>query len=259
GFNVVLDPGAGTLEEIAGLRGYDVVGVVAGDSLWVAFGGRQYESAERVDVARTFYPGEFAGTRQNGFVHVSRDRGRTWTRADEWPEHGVSAVFVHPDGRITLLSYLGSVRRLTPAGTGYRAETLVTTTPQNRDAVPYVQEAGGLYFHGDEGWLDGWIHHLGNRRYVTRDGGRTWKRVPVRSRHYQALFPVRGGWVGSTGHRLFWIAGAAEREVFDAGGREPRHDAEGDLPPIRDAAGAPDGSVTVLLRSGQIKRVELPR
>jgi photosystem II stability/assembly factor-like uncharacterized protein len=259
GFNAVFDPRAGTLEEIAELRGDDVVEVLAGDSLWVAFGGGQRESAGRVDVGRTFYSGEFAGSRPNGFVYVSRDRGRSWTRVDEWPGHGVAGVFVHPGGALTLLSYLGSVRRLTPTTAGYRPATLLTATPRNHDAVPYVQELGGMYFAGNEGWVDGWIHHLGNRRYVTHDGGRSWTQARVRSNHYVEMFPVSGGWVGFTGYRLFRIGRGGERMIFAVGGREPRYDPEGVVPPIFDAAPGPGGSVTVLLRSGEARRVELPR
>jgi len=258
GFNAVFDPGSGSLDKIAAFGGADVVGVVAADSLWVAYGGGQLESAGRVDVARTFYPGEFAGSGPNGFIYLSRDRGRSWTRAAEWPSHGVLGVFVHPGGTLTLLSYLGAIRRLTPEGAGYRAEDLVTATPRNRDAVPYVQELGAMYFDGREGWIDGWIHHLGNRRYVTYDGGRTWRQKEPRRNHYQAVFPARGGWVGTTGHRLFWIANHAEREIFATGGREVS-DWEGDVRSIRAAVPTPDGAVTVLLRDGTVRRVELPR
>lgn len=259
GFNAAFDGRTGRLEEIAALRGYDVVNVLAGDSLWVAYGGAQFESAGRVDVARTFFAGEFAGTRPNGFVLVSRDRGRTWTPVDEWPEHGVQAVFVHPDGAMTLLSYLGSVRRLTPADSGYQAQALVTADVHNRESVPYVQEAGAMYFDGREGWLDGWIHHLGNRRYATHDGGRTWTQVATSGHHYRSLVPAPGGWIGLTGHRLFWIAGATEREIFDGGGEEARADLEADFPSIPGFAVAADGSVRVLLRSGEVRTVPLPR
>ncbi|MFL5386956.1 MAG: hypothetical protein ACJ8GN_31060 [Longimicrobiaceae bacterium] len=258
GFNAAFDPGSGALEEIGAFGGADVVGVVAGDSLWVAFGGGQLESAGRVDVARTFYPGEFAGSGPNGFIYLSRDRGRTWTRAAEWPSHGVLGAFVHPEGSITLLSYLGALRRLTPEGAGYRAEDLVIATPRNRDSVPYVQELGAMYFDGRQGWIDGWIHHLGNRRYVTSDGGRTWLQKESRSHHYQGGFPLSGGWVGTTGHRLFRIANHAEREIFAAGGREAS-DWEGDVRSIRDAAPTADGGIAVLLRGGMVRRVQLPR
>lgn len=259
GFNAVFDPASGALEKIAAFRGADVVGVVAADSLWVAFGGGQAESAGRVDVGRTFYGGEFAGSGPNGFVFVSRDRGRSWTRAHEWTGHGILGVFVHPDRSLTLLSYLGSIRRLTPTPSGYLPENLVTATPRNRDAVPYVQTLGAMYFDGREGWIDGWIHHLGNRRYVTRDGGRTWSREAPRANHYQEMLPGPGGWLGSTGHRLFWIDGKREREIFHGGGREARYDMEVDIPPIYRAAIAPDGSVTVLLRGGIVRRATIPR
>ena len=65
--------------------------------------------------------------------------------------------------------------------------------------------------------------------------------------------------MGSTGHRLFFIAHGTERQIFDAGGREARYDMEGDVPSILHAAASPDGRVVVLLRSGQVRRVELPR
>lgn len=259
GFNAVFDPASGALEKLAAFGDADVVGVVTADSLWVAFGGGQAESAGRVDVGRTFYGGEFAGSGPNGFVLVSRDRGRSWTRAHEWTGHGILGVFVHPDRSLTLLSYLGSIRRLTPTPSGYLPENLVTATERNRDAVPYVQTLGAMWFDGREGWIDGWIHHLGNRRYVTRDGGRTWTQTEPRANHYQEMFAGPGGWVGNTGHRLFWIDGKGEREFFHGGGREARYDMEGDIPSISRAAIAPDGSVTVLLRGSVVRRATIPR
>jgi photosystem II stability/assembly factor-like uncharacterized protein len=259
GFNAVFDPARGALDKIPALGDADVVGVIAADSLWVAFGGGQAESARRVDVGRTFLGGEFAGSGPNGFIYVSRDRGRSWMRVHEWVGHGILGVFVHPDRSLTLLSYLGSIRRLIPIASGYRVEDLVTASPRNRDSVPYVQTLGAMYFNGRTGWIDGWIHHLGNRRYVTSDGGRTWSRKEPRANHYQAIFPGLGGWVGNTGHRLFWIVGGTEREIFGAGGREARHDSEAGAPTIRDAAIAADGSVTVLLRRGVVRRVAIPR
>jgi len=255
GANAVFDPRTGRMGEIAGLHGDDVVKVIAGDSVWLAYGGRQYESAMRVDVARTFVGGEFAGSRPNGFIYRSRDRGRGWTRIAEWPEHGVAAVFPHPDGALTLFSYLGSVMRLAPAGDGYRATPLVTATEANDRSVPYAQVVGALYFNGAEGWMDGWIHHLRNVRWETHDGGRSWSKTPPRDRHFRALFPAGGRWIASTGHRLFVLDGDGAAEIYDGGGREARFDAEGDETTIRDAAAGPDGTITILRPDGSTVRV----
>jgi photosystem II stability/assembly factor-like uncharacterized protein len=258
GANVAFDPAARRMEEIAGLHGDDVVKVIGGDSVWLAYGGRQYESAMRVDVARTFRPNEFAGSRPNGFIYRSRDRGLSWAKVAEWPEHGVVAVFPHADGALTLFSYRGSVRRLTPDAGGYRADTLVTATDENRDSVPYAQVVGALYVHGAEGWMDGWIHHRGNVRYLTHDGGRSWTAGPLGPVHYQALCRSGGRWIASTGHRLFLLSGDSARQIYDGGGKEARFDIEGDTPSIVDVAEGPEGSVTALLRTGAAVRVGLP-
>jgi photosystem II stability/assembly factor-like uncharacterized protein len=260
GHNLAFDAATGLLTTIAPLNHDDVVDVIARPGLWVAYGGMQYETARRVEVAQTFFPGEFAGSRPNGFVYVSRDAGATWRGVDEWSKGGVSGAFVHPDGAITLISYLGSVRRLTPAGDGYRGEDLLLATAENRGSVPYVQTVGGLTFAGDDGWVDGWIHHVGNRRFVTHDGGRTWAPDSARPDHVERTFAGPGGRFGYNGHRVYAIAAdGSERLLWDPGGRGGTEDAEYDRPRILDAGADADGRLLVLLVSGDVYRVDPAR
>lgn len=173
-----VDPATGRVEEAAALRGWDVVEIVRTPGRWLAFGGMQDETARRVEVAQTFFAGQFDGTRRTGFVLASTDEGRTWTQVDDWKEGGVAALFPHADGSLSLYSYLGSVRRLTPAATGYAARNLVVATRRNADAVPYVQWVSAFHFDGaGRGVVEGTIHHVGRRRFASDDGGRTWRRV----------------------------------------------------------------------------------
>jgi photosystem II stability/assembly factor-like uncharacterized protein len=217
GANAEMDTRTRAVVPVAALAGWDVVGVVEAPGLWVAYGGRQYETAERVEVAQTFAGGQFRGSREHGFVLVSRDRGATWRRVDEWPNTGVASVFVHEDGALTLFSYLGGVRRLS-AGT-YTAETRLAASGVARESVPYVQTVGALYFEdADNGWVDGWIHHVGDKRFTTRDGGRSWREERRRRNHFVQMVRAGSGWAASTGQAVYLLCGAQERRVLELGG-----------------------------------------
>lgn len=203
GRNLLFRPSDQSLRPLQSLAGYDVVDILTFADRWIAFGGRQYETTGRVEVGRTYYAGQFDGSRENGFVLESTDEGANWRLIDEWNGGGVANLFVDPGTSvITLVSYLGGVRRLRPAGSGYVAEDLTLPSTDTWDAVPYVEVPSVVYFQDDrQGYIDGWIHHLGERRYETRDGGRTWSQAEP-ERHDVAAVPSQLGYVILTGSEL---------------------------------------------------------
>lgn len=223
GMNAVFDRQSGLLSEYTGWSRSDVVGLIRVAGEWVAYGGRQYETAERVDVAQTFFGGQLRGSRDTGFVLVSRDRGATWTVADEWDGSGVASVFVDASG-ITLYSYIGSVRKLERDGAGFRASDRLVARDVPEAQVPYVQSVSTLYFEdADHGAVEGWIHHVGTLRYETADGGRTWSA----SRDLDGLgglVPVQGGWAATTGRRVVLVADGRRQTVFEVPETEPEAD-----------------------------------
>jgi photosystem II stability/assembly factor-like uncharacterized protein len=215
GRNVLFNARTGASRTVESLNGDDVVGVVRRDSLWAAFGGMQYESAGRVEVSRTFYPGEFAGTRPHGFVYLSRDRGATWTRVDAWPQAGVAQLWMHPDGGMVLFSWLGSVRGVTRSGPGWSGETLHTATPSR--ATPYVERPLATYFTDERhGWVSGNIHNVGFHVFRTDDGGRTWRRANPRDFPYVHLEPFGAAYLASTPRRVLRVEGEARTPLYAA-------------------------------------------
>jgi hypothetical protein len=215
GDNVLFDARTGTSRTVESLNGDDVVGVVRRDSLWAAFGGMQYESAGRVEVSRTFYAGEFAGTRPHGFVYLSRDRGATWTRADTWPDAGVAQLWMYPDGGMVLFSWLGSVRRVSRSGTGWSGETLHRAT--GSPATPYVEQPLAAYFTDERhGWVSGNIHNVGFRAFATADGGRTWRAAGKGDFPFVQLEPFGAAYLASTPREVFRLQGAARTPLYAA-------------------------------------------
>jgi photosystem II stability/assembly factor-like uncharacterized protein len=223
GTNVVFDMRTGTTLPITDLGDHDVVDVIQTPHLWVAYGGQQHQTAQRVEVAQTFFGGQFRGSKSYGFVYVSRNSGRTWRQVDQWPEGGVAAAFVEPDGDIVLLSYLGSVRRLMPRGESYDGKTLLLATEANLDEVPYVQIAHALYFADDTtGYIGGWIHHIGNRYFQTRDGGRTWRQVESEVFPFAGIIPVGERYVGWTDDSLYLLHGRHRTRLSLSGPNDGR-------------------------------------
>lgn len=217
GTNALFDRRSGRVHAVAGLGADDVIDVLTLPGLWVAYGGRQFETAGRVEVSRTFFGDQFRGIRENGFVRISRDSGDTWTRIDEWREGGVARAFVAPDGDLVLLSYLGSVRRLDRSEHGYRATNLIVATERNRDGVPYVERADALYFADDRtGYVSGSTHWLGDKAFKTTDGGRTWRPIPGAEFPYRNLVPVRKGYVASDARGVVLLRAAGAEPVVAA-------------------------------------------
>lgn len=140
------DPSRRVLSKVAGLNGLDVVDVFRRGDLWVAFGGMQDETTRRIEVARTYSSGQFAGSVDYGFVAVSKDDGLTWNVVDRWKEGGVQQIHLADDDSITLLSWLCAVRRgrlQLRDGAPPKAEltTVLPATEETRKDVPYVERA----------------------------------------------------------------------------------------------------------------------
>lgn len=192
------DVQAKTLAAVPVLNGLDIAGAFRRRDLWLVFGGRQYDTAGRVEVAQSFFSGQFAGSVDFGFVAASTDGGRTWSVIDRWKEEGPQAIFLSDDNRLTLLSWLCGIRqgRLELDPLGAKMETLFPGSDRKR--APYVQNAMVLdLLGGNRGWIVGWIHHIGNRVFRTTDGGRSWKRADDKAYPRVRLYRLFDGtWIG---------------------------------------------------------------
>src|SRR2546425_9805890 len=111
GYNARWSPQRLRVEAIPELDCLDIVGMFRRDDLWVVYGGMQYETTRRIEVARTYFSGQFAGSVDHGFVAVSTDGGGHWAVVDRWKDGGVQELFLGDDNTLTLLSWLCAVRR----------------------------------------------------------------------------------------------------------------------------------------------------
>lgn len=225
GNNAQFDRTLGTSTALDDLGDDDVVQILKSDGLWIAYGGMQYETTYRIEVARTYYSGQFRGSKDSGFVYISNDRGGTWTKIDEWTNRGVAKVFRAPWGDIYLLSYLGSVRRLRPHDVGYEPRDLIVAADENREAVPYVEMAHTLYFADENtGYIGGWIHHIGKKYFKTEDGGRSWRQIEEEEFPYAGMVEATDGYYAYTPSELTYLQGqrrwsvpAARQELSEQG------------------------------------------
>lgn len=216
GVNTIVNRRTGTTNVVADLIERDVIDVVEHGGRWYAYGGLQHESARRIEVARTFFSGEFRGSQDHGFVYVSSDQGKTWALIDRWPEGGVMKLFIHPSGHLTLQSYTGSLRQVRRTGNGYQAENLLLAGAENREKVPYVEHGFSLYFADDTtGYIGGWIHHVGDRYFRTRDGGRSWEAVEENDFPYKSPMPWGEGYFAHTASKVYFLHGHKVTEVAD--------------------------------------------
>lgn len=214
GKNLVFDPESGTVAPYEPFGTDDVIDIVTTRDLWVAYGGMQYETTRRVEVARTYYSGQFRGSVDHGFVYISEDGGLTWTAADTWEDGGVARVFVSPNREIYLLSYLGSVRKLVETDSGWEGQDLIVASQDNIDRVPYVEEAFAFFFSPEgTGFIGGWIHHVGNRYFATADGGSTWHSASETDFPYRRITPYHDAYVATTGRDLVLLS-ADDRSSF---------------------------------------------
>jgi len=197
------NPRSGRLLSVPGLDGLDIVGLFRRGDLWLAYGGMQYQATQRIEVARTYFSGQFSGSADHGYVAVSSDGGGTWHVVDEWKDGGVQTLFLGEDDSLTLLSWLCAVRRghLIVDQAGRPTASLDTILPANENTwhrVPYVERAHAFDFlGGTEGWLRGWTHHLGDFLFHTVDGGKTWERADLVKRLPDQLYRLgNGSWLG---------------------------------------------------------------
>ncbi|HSS78924.1 MAG TPA: YCF48-related protein, partial [Thermoanaerobaculia bacterium] len=178
GYAASYDPRTGVFSPVSGLEKLDVVGLFRRGDLWLVYGGLQQETAGRVEVIRVFKADQFEGSAAEGFVAASTDGGGRWQVIDRWEKSGPQALFLADDNTLTLLSWLGSVRRgkLTFDEQGRASASLSTVfKAEGTFSSPYVQTALWLDFlAGDEGWVRGWVDHVGNFLYRSVDGGRSW-------------------------------------------------------------------------------------
>jgi len=197
GYAASYDPRTGAFSPVPGLEKLDVVGLFRRGGLWLVYGGLQQETAGRVEVIRAFSPGQFEGSAAEGFVAVSTDGGGRWQVIDHWEKSGPQALFLADDNTLTLLSWLGSVRRgkLTVDEQGRASASLSTVFKADGTySTPYVQTALWLDFlAGDEGWVRGWVDHVGNFLFRSVDGGRSWLPGEPRKRSFSYLNRLGSG------------------------------------------------------------------
>lgn len=203
GFVTRWNPADRQFHSVPGLDGLDVVGLFRRGTLWLAYGGMQSETTQRIEVARTYFSGQFAGSADHGYVAASTDGGHTWRVVDEWKDGGVQALFLGDDNTLSLLSWLGAVRRgrliLEPPGSPTAAlETILPVNKKTLGHVPYVEDAHVLEFiGGSDGSIKGWTHHLGDFRFHTVDGGKTWEKSDVAKQPLDRIYRLgEGPWVG---------------------------------------------------------------
>jgi hypothetical protein len=69
--------------------------------------------------------------------------------------------------------------------------------------VPYVEVPSVIYFSdSDRGFIDGWTHHIGERRYSTSDGGRTWQQERPVADHEILSVPTSSGYLTVGGSEI---------------------------------------------------------
>jgi photosystem II stability/assembly factor-like uncharacterized protein len=177
GYTASYDPRTRSFATVPGLEKLDTIGLFRRGNLWLAYGGLQEETARRVEVLRAFTVDQFAGSAPFGFVAASTDSGGHWQVIDRWEGSGPQALFLSDDNTLTLLSWIGSVRRgkLSIDEEGRASAALSTVFQAGARSAPYVQTALWLDFlAGEEGWVRGWVDHVGNFLYKSTDGGKSW-------------------------------------------------------------------------------------
>lgn len=186
-----------SLTDVPGLSGLDVVGSFRRRDLWLVYGGRQYDTQRRIEVARTYFSGQFQGSVDYGFVAASTDGGATWTTIDRWTE-GPQRLFLSDDNHLTLVSWLGSIRRGTVTLQPPAAAMRTIVDAQENKSAPYAENVFLLDFlRPNDAWIGGWIHHLGNVWFRSTDGGRTWAPADGRKHPMEMLLRLYDGrWIG---------------------------------------------------------------
>lgn len=212
---------------VATLRGYDLVDIVVANSVWIAYGGRQHENSDRRSVAAFFDADPFAGSRDHGFLMLSRDAGATWQEIDVWRDNGVASIAVNADAsRIMLVSYLGSIREVRWHDGAFRGTTLLTAAlPAQRGAptritadgmtAPYVENVTAFHFvDADSGLITGTLGDLRRQSYRTSDGGRTWTPIDTGTFGYNGLLRSGAQLLAWDRHTLYALHGSSSRPLL---------------------------------------------
>ena len=229
----------GSTEHAVGLDSLDVVDVVHVNDALLAYGGMQYQTTQRIEVARTYFGGQFRGSRPNGFLARSDDGGHSWRVMHQWEGEGIAALGAGPDETLFLVSYLGSVRRLEASDAGYRSIDLIVATRETHDAVPYHEEPYGLYARSRSHLiLSGWTHYLDRRTYESHDGGATWTGVPFATFPFVELHWMDGRVFGVSDDGVFEITGDGRSALY----RTPE-----DSTRASDLSRTPDGQLLIRL------------
>ncbi len=216
GHNMEFASRTGLLSPIKNLENYDVIEMIPTRQAWIAYGGMQYETSYRIEIARSFFPGQFSGSLPQGFVFLSRDRGVTWNCIDKWTEGGVANLFVDKNENMVLYSYLGSIRKLEKKDTMYQAANVLLATEQNRNQVPYVQESYGFYFADEKvGYVNGWTDHIGYACFKTKDGGIAWSKIPDDEFSSGRVIPYAERHIIATPDSLCLLSGSDKTPVFN--------------------------------------------
>lgn len=215
GNNYTFNKKEATLKEIADFKDHDVIQIIKKDGVWVAYGGMQYETTQRVDVSRTFFGGQFRGSRNYGFVFTSRDKGNHWTLIDKWEEGGVANCFVDNNSNIYLYSYLGSIRRINIKSKSIKSENLLIATRMNSNKVPYFQESRGFYFTDNNvGYVNGWTHWLGNSSYKSENGGGSWSKIKNKTFPYSHVLPMEKLNIVNTNAEVYKLDSLGEKALL---------------------------------------------
>lgn len=246
----------GAVEPISALIGYDIRGMLRRGDRIALFGGYRHETLRAPTVARTTFSGQYAGSRPEGFTIESRDRGQTWKQVDTWAGAGVADAYLSPSGTLTLYSYRGALRRLTPSGASYLARDVLAANPRIGGA-PYVEFPGALWFRSDdEGFLSGEIHHAGRHAYRTLDGGVSWIKASGVEWPYDGTTPAGDADLAWNHAEVALLRGFERESIFTLPPAplvlrpraEPTYEPE---PRVSSAIFEPSsGEVTVTIRSG---------
>jgi photosystem II stability/assembly factor-like uncharacterized protein len=193
---VSYDPRTSAFTPLVDLRGLDIVGVFRHGPLWLAYGGwRQHSADGQVSRNPILEWNSSAGSANEGFVEVSTDDGGHWQILDNRIEgSGVQAIFLADDNTLTLLTWLGAVRRgkLAIDAKGQASATLTTVFPG--DGKTFGESAEWLDFmSGDEGWIRGWYPTPKFQLFHTLDGGKSWHRADLPQRHFVSLTRLGSG------------------------------------------------------------------
>jgi photosystem II stability/assembly factor-like uncharacterized protein len=172
------------LRPVAPLANAHVTAIVIRADRWIAFGGDQ----------------------QHGQAWLSPDTGAAWSLLDRWTGPSARDAYPLPDGTTVFWSHDNTLRR-TPATT---PPTPAVPAPADRVELP---TSTTLYFSDPaHGFIHGYIHHMGDHAWATRNAGTSWTPVPADAFPYLLVVPYRTGALAISG-RSFSYEDTNRREL----------------------------------------------